>query len=66
MRYPNAGDRVMLKPHPLMDRGMCALWRNGRVIWAGPINAPFEDVSFDSITVSIEDYARMKAMLECR
>jgi hypothetical protein len=44
-----------------MERGKCALWRNGRVIWVGSLGAPFEDVDFDAITVSVEDFERIKA-----
>jgi hypothetical protein len=61
MRYPNGSDTVTVKPHFLMARGKCALWRNGRVIWIGSLGEPFEDVDFDAITVSVEDFERIKA-----
>ena len=44
--------------------GMIVLKRNGKIVWCGPISAPWEDVECDSAEVSLEDFDRwMKRLL---
>lgn len=44
---------VMLEGHQI-------LWRKGSVIWAGPLNAPTEDIDFDEIWLHPCDAAILK------
>ena len=52
-------DMVAVAPSRLLQPGTCALWRKGLVVWVGRIDAPFEDVDFDAITLSVEDFKRV-------
>ena len=40
--------------------GQVALKRQGKIVWVGPLGAPWEDVECDTMIVSAPDYAAIK------
>jgi hypothetical protein len=51
----------MVKVHAtrLMRGGEVALWRNGQIVWSGNVGAALKDISFDAISIHIEDAAKL-------
>ena len=43
-----------------ISEGVCALVRNGKVIFVGKLGDPIEDVEFDGLILSVADYERAK------
>lgn len=55
---------VHVRSHPTIPVGLHVLYRNGDVVWSGPLGAPIEDVDFDVVLVSPVDYARLRVVSE--
>lgn len=51
--------QIHIAVHGLMPKGTMALWRNGDVIWTGPVGSPIEDVECDKITFNQADYDQL-------
>ena len=52
---------VRLHSTRLMPMGEVALWYNGRIVWTGGIGATISGISFDAISMHVEDAARISA-----
>lgn len=52
---------MIIESSDLVPPGKQLLWRNGLLIWAGDLGAPTEDADHDKVTVSPQDYERIKA-----
>ena len=53
----------MIKLHAtrLMRSGEVALWRDGVMVWTGAVGAHLTDVSFDTVSLHVDDSAVMAA-----
>jgi hypothetical protein len=54
---------MRITPNAYVPPGVQVLWRDGMVVWSGPIGAPIEDVECDMIQVNPKDYERIKATI---
>lgn len=48
---------IAIEGSSLVPVGKQILWRDGQPVWCGALGAPIEDVEFDRVTVSPEDFA---------
>lgn len=51
---------VVIIENPFIPTGRVALQRKGKIVWVGPLGAPWEDADCDTIIVSAADYAEIK------
>ena len=53
----------MVKLHAtrLMANGEVALWSKGQLIWSGVVGAHVSSMSFDAISMHVDDGVRMRA-----
>ena len=53
----------MVKMHAtrLMPNGEVALWSKGQLIWSGVVGAHVSSMSFDAISMHVDDSVRMLA-----
>jgi hypothetical protein len=53
----------MIKLHPtrLMRHGEVTLWRDGAIVWKGDVGAHLSGISFDAVSMHVDDSARMAA-----
>lgn len=47
---------VRILYNDLMPDGEIALYMGGATVWVGPVGSPIEDVDFDAIMLSPNDY----------
>jgi hypothetical protein len=53
---------VRLHATRLMRRGEVALWREGTIVWQGNVGAILHGVTFDAVSMNVEDGERMAAL----
>ena len=55
----------MIKLHAtrLMRSGEVVLWREGAIVWNGVVGTHLTDVSFDTVSMHIDDSAVMESRL---
>jgi hypothetical protein len=46
--------------------GQIVLWREGVVVWIGPMDSPIEDAVCDCITVSLVDYKQLRKRIDAK
>ena len=49
-------DWIRVLCNDLMPDGKIALYKGGLTVWVGPVGSPIEDVDFDEIMMSPNDY----------
>ena len=55
----------MIKLHAthLMRSGEVVLWSDGAMVWTGAVGAHLTDITFDTVSMHVEDSALMAARL---
>jgi len=43
----------------LMREGEIALWRGGKIVWQGAVGTILDGITFDAVSLNIEDGARL-------
>lgn len=54
---------MVLRQNKYMLEGSVVLKRDGRIVWYGPLTAPWEDVHCDTVVVSTSDFDKIKNYL---
>lgn len=55
---------MQIETHAYCPKGSFALWRNGQVVWMGPVGSPICDVECDKITMHADDHDRLMQAVE--
>lgn len=50
----------------LMQAGEVALWRDGVLVWCGPVGSIIADMLFDSIAVNVRGEPRLRQLVGSR
>jgi hypothetical protein len=53
---------VRLHATRLMRRGEVALWHRGTIVWQGNVGARLHGVTFDAVSMNVEDGERLAAL----
>jgi hypothetical protein len=53
---------VRLHATRLMRRGEVALWHGGTIVWQGNVGAKLDGVTFDAVSMNVEDGERLASL----